>query len=459
MKKALLFFLTTFFLATISQSQTYWIKRTEIFNFLNQFKNDIPVISAPGTKFLPIIINKYPVEQLLVKKGGDLYIIADQTGRVYKETKATSDSLAFTRIDSTYFSGYNDGALRFVYKDNLYSIGGFGLWRWTGQLRYFDTLNHEWNSIRINKEYRIQDALYYKNVKDSVFYAVEYPYKDVIVEDVAESYFTLIKFDIEKRKAEKVGILNLPDEIQNKPTYNIILGSFNASLVCFDWHYIYLFDFNNNKLYNLTNEAVRDLFFGQSTGVTPTNIFEWNHKIYYTLSNDTAQHLRHLDISMNDFSETSTPLYTPYHSNWYRLGLTTLVMVLVAVSLAVLRKVTRKKSSVKSQNPEESTAADTKSGDDFSNIEQTLIDSILKHKEHEGYITVDEANQILGLNKKSLEIQRRFRNETINRINHKFKSKFVVERDLIDRIKSEDDKRFVYYSINNENAALYQSIN
>jgi hypothetical protein len=58
---------------------------------------------------------------------------------------------------------------------------------------------------------------------------------------------------------------------------------------------------------------------------------------------------------------------------------------------------------------------------------------------------------VLGLTKKSLEIQKKIRTETLNRINHRFKMKFETDEDLIERIRSEEDRRFYRYIIREEN--------
>ena len=92
----------------------------------------------------------------------------------------------------------------------------------------------------------------------------------------------------------------------------------------------------------------------------------------------------------------------------------------------------------------------------FSELEKTLIEKIIEKTNQSALFTVDEFNLVLGLSKKSIEIQKKIRGEAIIRINHKFKVRFNQKEDLIERIRSEEDRRFFQYKISNENATLYK---
>jgi hypothetical protein len=91
---------------------------------------------------------------------------------------------------------------------------------------------------------------------------------------------------------------------------------------------------------------------------------------------------------------------------------------------------------------------------DFNAIETSLIDQIISRANKNELFTVTELNNTLGINKKSLEIQKKVRTVTINRINHKFQVKYNKESVLIERIRSEDDRRYYLYTISRENAKL-----
>ena len=88
----------------------------------------------------------------------------------------------------------------------------------------------------------------------------------------------------------------------------------------------------------------------------------------------------------------------------------------------------------------------------FSDFEKTVINRIIK----ENIISVEALNHILGLGKKSIEIQKKSRNDVIHRINHKFKVIFNSEAEFIERIRSEEDRRYFKYTINEANQQLFK---
>ena len=88
---------------------------------------------------------------------------------------------------------------------------------------------------------------------------------------------------------------------------------------------------------------------------------------------------------------------------------------------------------------------------DFKSIELDLIEKIYNRSLEGKSYSVEDINAALGLSKKSLEIQKKIRTETINRINHRFKIIFNTEDELIERIRLEEESRFYKYIISEEN--------
>ena len=87
----------------------------------------------------------------------------------------------------------------------------------------------------------------------------------------------------------------------------------------------------------------------------------------------------------------------------------------------------------------------------FKETELDLIEKIYNRSLEGKSYSVEDINAVLGLSKKSLEIQKKIRTETINRINHRFKIIFNTEDELIERIRLEEDRRFYKYIISEEN--------
>lgn len=52
-----------------------------------------------------------------------------------------------SRLDTTVFAGSNFGADRFIYRDTVYSHGGYGFWLYHGVVSYFDPRFKEWERL------------------------------------------------------------------------------------------------------------------------------------------------------------------------------------------------------------------------------------------------------------------------------------------------------------------------
>ncbi len=116
----------------------------------------------------------------------------------------------------------------------------------------------------------------------------------------------------------------------------------------------------------------------------------------------------------------------------------------------ILKVVYKKYSDAKKIN--ESTSVNI----DFNEQEKNLINFLIEKSNINTLVSVEELNFSLGISKKTLEIQKRTRTETIHRINHKFRLKYDIDKDFIDRVRAEEDKRYYNYIINKENANLYK---
>lgn len=77
-------------------------------------------------------------------KGSSRYLLVDCTQQVYRFDFATR---TLTRLDRTFFRGYNCFATRFVRRDTLYCFGGYGFWRTHNALTYYKADSREWESL------------------------------------------------------------------------------------------------------------------------------------------------------------------------------------------------------------------------------------------------------------------------------------------------------------------------
>jgi hypothetical protein len=403
-------------------------------------------------KTIPNIKLEHPYEtyeQFFLRNKTGSYILVDGTGRVYKAKSKSNDTVYYNRIDSTHFYGYNGGAINFTYHDTIFSFGGGGYWRVTGQLRYYSEKYHEWDILPVNEEVPTTNALYYYDKLNSEIYYLQIPSINFATNISTEGY-QIYKLNLKSRINKKLGSINSQfiDQFPVKKAYSYVqIPSLKSVLVNFEGSNQYLLDFVNNKAYKSTSSEIQKVFFGNSKGVNAINTFEINNWLYYTKSNDTTMQLDSVKISMDDFTPMNTGFYEPERNNkiFYQAGI---IVALVAGVTIFIRRRRKKKQELSAKDDNSIKSSDAYS---FKSIEIDLIEKIYNRSLEGKSYSVEDINAALGLSKKSLEIQKKIRTETINRINHRFKIIFNSEDELIERIRLEEDRRFYKYIISEEN--------
>jgi hypothetical protein len=385
---------------------------------------------------------------VLIKHNNDLFIRLDGTGRVYKVKNKIGDTLLVNRIDSTHFFGYNGAAYEFIYRDTIMSLGGFGFWKKNGQLRYYSHQNHEWDIIPLNLEIPVAKESTYFDIDQNEIYILKLPFVDLATNKKDESYL-VYKLEITKREYQLLGELN-PELIKLFPIgvqyMSLQLPSLKSELMIFEGGKIYLFDFVKNQVYKLINPAIEKTIFASSKGDYVDFAYENNGKLFFSKSNDPKHQLDSIPISFSDFTKLNQKLYTPnkqLNTIFYWIG----GILLVSILFFVYWKINKRKSS---RVNEDISFYDTKENK-FKETELDLIEKIYNRSLEGKSYSVEDINAVLGLSKKSLEIQKKIRTETINRINHRFKIIFNTEDELIERIRLEEDRRFYKYIISEEN--------
>ena len=443
-------------------AQTYWVKKTPLFDFLYHSNRPIPNITSTGGQNFLHIPNGHKYwsdSHILVKSNHTLFILVKNTGQVYEAKKETNDSIAFTRIDSTYVEGYNGTAINFSLNDTIFSFGGYGIWRRNSDLRYFSRNQKEWDLLPVSEEFPTQEFIYLLDTERPKLYYIQEPYCNETTGKVFNNY-SLIELDLTSKKNTNKGEISkqLSDVFKSSPIiYSINIKSLNGNLVYYNKQNVFFISYENNTVSRLVNPLIIDILSGNSIGALLMNIFEYDHKIYCTLSNDSTNQLHSFPISMSDFKIESYPLFEPvYDTNSPRVIMLSMFSLLIlSSSVLIIRKRKNKISAIPVVTINQNEVVGDNGRLSFSELENELVTKII-HKSNQAHnITVDEVNLILGLGKKSLEVQRKFRTETINRINHKFKVLFESEDNLIERLRFEEDRRYYKYTINDANAKTY----
>jgi hypothetical protein len=387
--------------------------------------------------------------QSLIKGEKDLFIRIDGTGRLYKVTERKNDSLFFNRIDSTFFFGYNNNAYTFNYNDTIMSLGGFGYWRFNGQLLFYSFKNREWDILPLNEEIPVSKECTYLDRASNQLYFLQMQYADPAINKEYKQQY-VYKLDLTNKKNTLLGEVS-PEVYPKFPIgiqyFSIELPSLGGELAVFSGRDIYLFDFKNNEVYKLTNTAIEKTIFSSSAGTYIDLAFEQNGKLYYSQSSDPSHQLDSIPISIKDFTKQDYPLYISV-KNYTNIFIGIGIVLFSLIGFLMYRKWKKQNNQTIQQ---EYTLSDGNEND-FKANEMDLIEKINQISLDGKSLSVEDVNQILGLSKKSLEIQKKIRTETINRINQKFRNKFSTDEDLIIRLRTEEDRRFYRYIVKEENA-------
>jgi hypothetical protein len=219
----------------------------------------------------------------------------------------------------------------------------------------------------------------------------------------------------------------------------------NGSLIIID-NETYLIDYENNKIYKLINNKIKEQFISTLKNEYNT-FFSIDSNIYFYNKNKNI--LSSIIVSKNDFKIEPYPLYGKI-VNYELLYISVISILVLVILFYTYKKIKRKKIENKQ------VIENDISSNEFNNIEIDLISALIKNSENNSFLNVNDINEILGIKKKSLEIQKRVRSETINNINHKFNIKFNQKVTFIEREKSKVDKRFYNYIINLNNIKIYR---
>jgi hypothetical protein len=396
--------------------------------------------------------NHYP--QYLLKNNDGLFCLIEATGQVYKLNEYKKDSIQIIRLDSTHFYGYNNRAILFSYRDTIFSFGGNGFWKYNGHLRYFNKEKAEWNIIQLNDERHGLNNIFQFDSKNGILYFVSNPYRDPGTgKDILGN--EVIKLELKTRKMQSIGRLNnkIAELFVNSysPLKSLLIPiqSLKSVFLVFDINNMYLLNFQENSLKKLKNEKLNSIFWGSSNMIHPSTLFEEGGKLFYTKSKDTTFQLFQESIKHTDFDSVSEKLYSNNKisvNEFIRYSILLLVCLLFLMGYGYYYFFIQHRNNKASTNKIEPL---------FSPLEIELLKQILNKstKGDKGGCSSDDINNVLGLKKKSLEIQKKARTEAIGRINQKFKSQFATQEELIIRIRTEEDRRFYRYTVNADNVS------
>ena len=316
--------------------------------------------------------------QQLVRSKSGLYVLVEGTGRVYRYSESRESMYCFDRLDSTVFGGYNFQSVPFVYKDTLYSFGGYGFWHWNGQLRYFNTFQHGWLVKEINREVHGSARAFQYNPGSDFFYYIQHPYTDVVTgKSLTEA--KAVELNLQTRNNRILGEITkemrelMPMDVDNFHYMPINMPELGGIMVNYKLGRQFLLDFKKNEIYQLRNRVVMDALFQPGIDVHPVNIFHANDTLYYTLSNDTQFKLHSVPLSFQDFRKLPIRIYTPDPGIFMKTEVWFFLVVVIMVVAGLVRWGLKRERTQKGAEVISGSSGNAGDGIVFTQVEISLI--------------------------------------------------------------------------------------
>lgn len=389
---------------------------------------------------------------------GQLYLQINGTGKLF----TIDSSLRLTRLDNTCYEGYNYGSYSYIRNNKIYNLGGWGFWQFNSGLRYFDTTSKEWFREPINKEVQLakhMNALVYPDkVNDLIYVAYEiYPNSYIkSTSDVKNDTIYMQCLDLKTNNwwdAPKIfndkifleTVLNTNSMVL--PGLGILTESYN---------HLYLINPVTQKLYEIENEI----------GGTIMNYIASKNGLYFYkdeklhIYNPQLDSIVSLPLSMSKFSEVAKPLYKNIIPSFLeKISVSNLLFSSAIVLFFVIALVLffKNKNLHKMQQTIAASGLHKKSfevnkqvefSDNLTEIEKSVFDMLVEYSKQGAPTSIDQINRALGAKNKEVTIQNKLRSDTLQMINKKFMVFASTNDTLVEREKTDLDKRVYQYKLN-----------
>jgi hypothetical protein len=282
---------------------------------------------------------------------------------------------------------------------------------------------------------------------------------------------TLFELDIKTGDWRELGLLNSTKGIE-------VIA--HTPLGILDLNRIY--DVKNNLIYahNYKRE-IMSIFFSSANPSSMSIAFCLDSTLYF---GNAKGNFDSIQISRNQISPIG-PLYKPKPKSGFfnTINTSIILLVLCCISLLVLllKKQSKKPAPIEELEPaslqvekdNSKVVVETKNQEEMVNPmvyksgklvellsekEKNFLSYIHQHSVEERMTTIIEINKALGTSNKTVEIQKRVRGEIINGINQKLSIITKVKRPVIDKVRSDFDKRTFEYFIQKEYFELVNDI-
>lgn len=448
--------LTTVFPCLFSQSAN-----NPILQSLLSYDHPIAVISWDGYKYVDPVDNKdnqfesFP--QLLIRNSKGLYVYVNGTGRLYKAS-LNNGKIGFTRLDSTVYFGSNFRSLVFSYKDVIYNLGGYGFWKTNGLLRYYVEQRREWEIVKLNKEIPLQaensyDLIWFDQAKGKIYFGFTREENNITTDEksTVTFHYETIVLDLEKKEWQSLGTLSpfLKNELVNLTN---ITSSPWGQMVRFKGKTLFL-NYRENKIYQLNLPSEKQKIIDQfpsNTGDSHACYFK--DSVFFS-SISSRNLLDSLPMSKTELMTLDEKIYSPgvfqaktneKSSSQNRINIFWSLAGLAVLVLGFFIFFRKRKPSVSNNNLKSNHSINYHL---FSELETEVLKVITSNSQKALLTSIEDLNKVLGVNKKSIEVQKKQRSDVISSINKKYSYIQKDKGELIERKQAEFDKRSFEYFI------------
>ncbi|MEN9949385.1 MAG: hypothetical protein RLY85_137 [Bacteroidota bacterium] len=418
----------------------------------------------------------------LVKTAGDLFLFPKGTGRKYRLVESNGGH-HWQREDSTYFTGYNFGCLNFHSDGHFYSFGGQGLWQSNGLLRKYNPISHEWDVMPQNMELAwsaITNGNTHLYALDDVAGMLMVYYAGIQGNHVLKDRRDPINPPGLYRLNMRTGDWRMIGTMQDT-SFSIMAQTPWGVLVDFR----NVIDLNANRYFKL--KEAKNLEILAMVGLPTKQRLPWVSyfvdSVFYL--GDLNQKLDSIIIKPEDLVDTGRPVFQDIPGeNWSfpldiasflsGAGLLLLVGMIFRRSQKSVSEMVNAElqqnvkphavienkqavADIPEKTPTDEKAVTFRSSrilDLLEEKERSLLEFIYYYSEEERLTTIEEINKVIGVANRSMEVQKRMRSDLIGSINQKMGLITKDKKPVIDKQRSEFDKRSFEYFIRTEHMEL-----
>lgn len=419
----------------------------------------------------------------IIKDHSGLYVLPQGTGRIYK-LDTSPGRYQWQRIDSTYFTGYNFRNIAFAIDSVFYSFGGNGFWNTNGTLRNFNLFSKQWDATLLSEN------IYWTKVANG-FFMIDTASKTLSIKALSKPSHEVLK----SSKAEKIkeGLYRLNIKTGDWTKMGSMRDTAHSVVATLPWGLLVdnfgVMDLANNRYFSFSKRVKSKIL-----GIVSSN--RYAYPAIATFAIDSVLYMGSqfdpydsVVITHADLIDTGIPIYTPleppgmlddveaesflliilgFLSSFlglmlYKAKKAQPAPAVEAFSSPVVEPPIAHTDSTKAVAAPESekhptSFRSTRILELLEERERSLLEFLFNHSADERLTSIEEINKVLGVQNRSVEIQKRMRSDLIGSINQKLG---IVTRDkkpVVDKQRSEFDKRSFEYFIHPTHMELVEKI-